>query len=148
MPERSGQDDGGSDLITGLWKLLSFEIEYQDTGERRASYGRTPNGRLVILPNGVMMTVITGEERPVPRDDKDRAAALKTMFAYSGRYELNGDRWTTKVDIAWNEAWTNTLQTRSFSLRDGRLVVLTDFAPSAGEPERTVRGILTWQREA
>jgi len=148
MPKRSAQPDLDASLITGAWKLVAFEIEYQDTGERKDSYGKAPRGRLMILPNGLMMTVITGDQRPVPQNDKDRASAFKTMFAYSGRYEVDGDQWRTKVDIAWNETWTNTIQTRSFSVTDSQLVAITAWTPSAGEPQRTVRGILTWEREA
>jgi Lipocalin-like domain len=145
LSQASVADD--RDRITGLWKLVSFDVEYQDTNERKPTYGAKPGGYLVILAEGRMMAVITAEGRKVPKTDEDRLAALRTMLAYSGRYRIEGDKWITKVDVAWNEAWTGTEQTRTFRFDGPRLQVLSPWQPSANEPGRTIRGILVWERE-
>ncbi len=70
------------------------------------------------------------------------------MISYSGIYRLEADKFVTKVDIAWNEAWTGTEQVRFYKLQGDRLDIISAPAPSvtiAGNP--IVRGILTWERE-
>jgi hypothetical protein len=81
----------------------------------------------------------------VPQTDEEAAAAFRTMFAYTGFYRLEGDKWTTKVDVAWNPAWDGTEQVRSFKLDGDRLQVISAWAmsPNLG---RVTRAIVTWQR--
>lgn len=52
------------------------------------------------------------------------------MFAYTGTVQLNGDRWTTKVDVAWNPAWHGTEQVRTFNLVGDRLEVTSAWGKS------------------
>ena len=74
------------------------------------------------------------------------AAAFRTMFAYTGRYRLEGDVWITKVDAAWREEWNGTEQTLTFRFEGERLLVIAAWQPSRNQPGRNVRGILTWER--
>jgi hypothetical protein len=48
------------------------------------------------------MFVLTGEGRKPPQNVQDRADLLNSMVAYTGMYRLEGDKWITKVDVAWN----------------------------------------------
>ena len=77
--------------LFGTWKLISFVMEVQETGERRPFFGKNPTGFIILLPEGRMMTVIEGEGRKAPQTDDDRANLFKTMYAYSGMYRLEGD---------------------------------------------------------
>jgi hypothetical protein len=43
---------------------------------------------------------------------------------YSGTYSVEGDKWTTNVEVAWTE-WVGTKQVRDFKLDGERLMVLT-----------------------
>ena len=56
------------------------------------------------------------------------------MFAYTGLYRVEGDRLTTRVEVAWNEAWTGTDQTRIFRLESDKLYIETIPAPSPNNP--------------
>ena len=69
--------------LIGVWKLQTYELEFQDTGERKTQFGEHPNGFLIFTAEGRMMAVLTAESRPIPQTDSDRAAALGSMFAYS-----------------------------------------------------------------
>jgi hypothetical protein len=70
------------------------------------------------------------------------------MFAYSGTYRVEADRFITKVDVSWNESWTGTEQVRFFEVDGDRLDIISAWAPSAVIPEKPmVRGILTFERE-
>ena len=131
----------------GIWKLVSFDTEFQATGERKAVYGKNPNGYIIFTSEGRMMVVITGEGRKPANTDEDRAALLRTMFAYTGIYRIEADKFTTKVDVSWNEAWTGTDQVRFYKLDGNRLDIISAWAPSGVIPGRPiVRGILTWER--
>jgi Lipocalin-like domain len=62
------------------------------------------------------MFVLTGEGRKPPQTVQDRADLLNSMAAYTGMYRLEGDKWITQVDVAWNPEWVGTEQTRFFKL--------------------------------
>lgn len=133
--------------LAGTWKLAAFDIEFQDNGERRPTYKAGASGYLIFMPEGRMMTVIAANGRKPAKSDQEAAAALRTMFAYSGMYRLEGDKWITKVDVSWNEAWTGTNQVRHYKFDGPRLLVVAAWQPSRNEPGRKVRGILTWERD-
>lgn len=137
-----------AESLLGVWKLLSFEIENRDTGQRVPRFGDAPRGRLILLSSGQMMGLLTGEGRRPPTSDLERVAAFQSMIAYSGTFRVEGDEWITTVDVSWNESWTNTEQRRYFQLEGDRLVVTSAWAESPFEPGKTVRGVLTWEREA
>ena len=133
--------------ILGVWKLAAFEIEFQDTGERTPPFGANPNGYIIFTAEGRMMALLTAEGRPTPHTDAERVAAFRSMYAYSGTYRLEGDRWLTKVDTAWNEAWTGTDQLRFYRFDGEKLVVTTPWGTPVGFEGRQTRGILTWVKE-
>lgn len=133
--------------LTGTWKLLAFDVEFQATGERRPIYGKSPSGYLIFTPAGRVMVVIAGEGRKPAQTDQDRAELLRTMFAYTGTYRIEGDKLTTKVDVSWNEAWTGTDQVRTYKLEGDRIQFISAWAPSANIPEKPiVRGVITFER--
>jgi hypothetical protein len=133
--------------VVGIWKIVSWESEFQATGEREPVMGKNPTGYIIFTPEGRMMTVITGEGRKQPKTDQDRADLLKSMFAYTGKYRLEGDKWITKVDVAWNPAWVGTEQVRFFKVDGDRLQVMSVWVQSTTRPEKGVgRAIITWER--
>ena len=133
--------------ILGVWKLEAFDIELQDTGERKPAFGANPKGYIIFTAEGRMMALLTAEGRPVPQTDAERAAAFRSMYAYSGTYRLEGDRWLTMVDTAWNEAWTGTEQLRFWRFDGEKLVVTTPWGVPFDFEGRQTRGILTWVKE-
>ena len=132
--------------VVGVWKLESFVVESVETKERRNVYGEKPNGYLVITPDR-LMTVITGQGRKAAQTDEERAALMRTMFAYTGNYKVEGDRLTTKVEVAWNESWVGTDQTRIVRFEGDKLLLESLPAPGANQQmPGLVRGILAWTR--
>lgn len=129
--------------MLGVWKLETFDLEFQDSEEHHTPFGANPNGYLIFTPEGRMMALFTAEGRAAPRTDTERAEALKSMYAYSGTYYFEDDRWVTKVDTAWNEAWTGTEQVRYFRFEGEKLIVTSAWAPSLQFEGRTVRGIVS-----
>ena len=130
--------------IVGIWKLVSFEREYQAGGEREYPMGKAPTGYILFLPEGRMTVVITGEGRNAPTTDQDRVGLFNSMVAYTGRYRVDGDKWITTVDVSGNPAWVGTEQTRSFRVTGDRLQELTAWA--ASPDNRMARAIITHER--
>jgi hypothetical protein len=128
--------------LLGTWKLAGVEVEIQDTGERRALKSK---GYLIFTREGRMMALMEDEGRKAPQTDDERARLFRTMFAYSGLYRLEGDKWVTAVDVAWNPLWTGTEQVRFYKLEGDTLVVNTAWAPSPNSG-RITRAFLTWTR--
>jgi hypothetical protein len=141
---------GASDVeqqLLGVWKLESFDTEFKTTGQRKNIFGEKPNGYLIFTPEKRMMALLTAEGRKKPNTDEDRIAAFWSMSAYSGIYRVEGDKWTTKVDVAWTETWTGSDQIRFFKLEGDTLTVTTTWLPHPnlpGNPE--ARAVLVWSR--
>src|SRR4030042_4165510 len=116
--------------ILGIWKLISFESEFQATGEREPTLGKNPTGYLIFTPEGRMMVVIEGEGRKAPKTEDERATLFRTMFAYTGMFRLEGDKLISKVDVSWNPALVGTEQVRFFKFDGDRLQIIRAWAQS------------------
>ncbi len=130
--------------IVGIWRLVSFEREYQATGEREYPMGKSPTGYILFLPEGRMAVVITGEGRKAPTTDQERVGLFNSLVAYTGGYRVDGDSWITTVDVSANPAWVGTEQTRSFRVTGDRLQEMTAWA--ARPDNRVARAIITYER--
>ena len=132
--------------LIGTWKVLSFENEFQDGSPRRAVYGQ-PTGFIILTAEGRMAAIVVGEGRKPATTDEERAALLRTMFAYSGTYRLDGDKWITKVDVSWNPAWNGTEQVRFYKLDGNQLEVTGAWGPNLNLPGSPItRGVVLFER--
>lgn len=120
-------DSGGA--LVGTWKLMSFEMELQATGERIQPMGKVPTGYLNFTTDGRMAVVITGEGRKSGTSEAERAALFSTLVAYTGNYRVEGDKWITSVDASWNPAWVGTEQPRIYKITGTQLQELTSWFP-------------------
>ena len=76
------------DKIVGTWKLISVVYEDAQTKEKTPVLGEHPRGYQIATPEGRWIALVTADGRTVPKTDEDRANALRTMIAYSGRYRV------------------------------------------------------------
>ncbi len=132
--------------LLGNWKLISWVQEFQDGSEPRPEYGKNPVGYLIFTPEGRMMAVLEGEGRKSPKTDEDRLALFRSIFAYTGMYYVEGDKWTTKVDVAWHPDRRGTDQVRFFKVEGDRLDVTTTWQPSLKLGGKVARSLLVWER--
>jgi hypothetical protein len=116
-------DDRG--ILVGTWKLVSYEVEIQATGQKETVMGRNPAGYVIFTAEGRAVFLLTGEGRKAPKTVQDRADLLSSLVAYTGTYRLEGDQWITKVEVAWNPEWVGTEQARFFKVTGEHLQVLT-----------------------
>lgn len=126
------------DKIIGIWKLVSWEKEIIATGQRTIFLGKEPTGYLIFTPEGRMMVLITGEGRLGLNTNQHCAELFSSMYSYTGMYQVQGDKWITKIDAAWNPGWVGNNQIRSFKIDGDRLQAI------AGG--RTEKDIITWER--
>jgi len=94
-----------------------------------------------------MAAIITADGRKVPQSDPERIAAFQSLLAYSGKFRLEGDKFITKVEVAWNEAWVGTDQARTYKLDGDRLLIISATQPNVNFGGRMMTGILSWDKE-
>ena len=136
------------DKIVGAWRLVSVVYEDAQTKERTPVLGEHPRGFQIATPEGRWLALVTADGRTVPKSDEDRANALRTMIAYSGRYRVEDGKVITKVEVAWNEAWVGSEQVRFLRFEGDDLLYIE--SPPMAHPNvnnKVVRVIVTWRRD-
>ena len=69
--------------VVGLWRLVSYEVEVQTTGEKAPVMGQHPTGYVNFSADGRVFFILTGEGRTPPKSDQDRVNLLGTLIAYT-----------------------------------------------------------------
>jgi hypothetical protein len=140
----SPQAGGGTPV--GTWKLLSCFMEDIETKEQKAVWGEHPNGWLTLTAAGHWIVVQTAEGRKIPQTDEDRCAAFRSMLAYCGKYRTDADKILINVDIAWDESWSGTEQTRFFRIEGDKLHIEAAPQRYVNLGDKIMRAVLIWQR--
>lgn len=138
-------DDTAKQLV-GSWKLTSWVIQIVG-GEATEPFGPNPKGRAVFPSDGYVTFIIVAANRKPASSNEESAALLKSLLAYTGKFTIDGDKFTTKVDISWNELLTGQDQVRFFKLEGDQLSIRTAEQISAVYPGQKVVGTLSWERE-
>ena len=146
-PATAGPGGGDGERIVGTWKLVSVVYEDAHTGERAPVLGDHPKGYQIATRAGRWLALVTADGRRVPQTDQDRAAALRSMIAYTGVYRVEDGNVVTKVEAAWNEAWVGTEQVRAYRFEGDRLHLESPPQPHPNVDARMVRIIVTWDRD-
>jgi hypothetical protein len=133
--------------LTGNWKLVSFYTEDAQTKERINVYGERPKGYAAITPDGRLFAVVTAEGRKSPQTADEQAAAFRSMIAYTGKYRVEGHKFITTVDAAWNEGWIGSEQVRFWQLEGNRLSITTALMTNPNQNGGMMVGTLVWERE-
>ena len=132
--------------IVGSWKVISYDIEFQNSGERRPFLGAQPHGYLIFTPQGRVISYLEAEGRKALATDDECVDAYWTIVAYTGTYRLEGNTWITSVDGAWNVELVGTELERTFELKGNRLSVTSSWRPLRYDT-RLSRVRLTFERE-
>jgi hypothetical protein len=82
-----------------------------------------------------------------PKTDEDRAAAFRSMLAYSGKYRTEGNKIVINVDIAADESWNRTEQARYFKIEGDQLHIEAAPQRYANLGDKLMRAILFWVRD-
>ena len=132
--------------LVGTWKLSSWQVITD--GVPVDVFGPSPNGYLVLTPEGRSIVLTTAVGRKSGMDDVSRAMLHKTMLSYSGRYRVEGNDFITVVEISWNEEWNGTEQRRHYRIEGDKLIIETAPAPSIISPGKIDFRRLVWTRES
>src|SRR4051794_8306000 len=97
--------DDAAKLLVGSWKLTSWTIQIVG-GDTSEPFGPNPKGRAVFTPDGYVTFVIVGANRKPATNNDEAAGLLKSLLVYTGKFTIDGDKFTTKVDISGNELLT------------------------------------------
>jgi hypothetical protein len=79
-----GGDQGS---VVGTWKLVSYEVEAQASGERGPVMGQSPTGYAAFLPDGRVFFMLTGEARkpsPTPAPTGSMATSGRRASRWPG----------------------------------------------------------------
>ena len=136
-----------SEALVGTWKLVSCFMEDVETKEKKPIWGEHPNGYIVLTSGGRWIVIQAAEGRKAPQTDEDRAAAFRSMLAYSGKYRVDGNKIVINVDISGDEAWNGTEQVRYYRLERDQLHIEAAPQPYANFGGKVMRGILIWARD-
>ena len=148
---RGGPVPPGERLI-GTWGLVSF-VRLVDGEPIADVLGADPVGRLSYQADGHVTALLVRRDRPwvsgeefLSVGDEARGAAAREFVAYSGRFEIVGDRVVHHVDISLYPEHPGTELVRTVSWRDGGLLELR--TPSRGTRSgRSMCDRLIWRPE-
>ena len=140
-------EDAGARLF-GSWRLVSFRLRIVgEEGEPKDIFGPNPIGRIIFSPEHRVVVFISRADRRPPTNEPEAAALLSSMTAYTGKFRLDGDKFITAVDGAWNEFYKGTDQVRYFQLDGDRLSIRTPEQQSGILIGKRTVATLVWQRE-
>ena len=66
-------------LIQGVWKLISQQVEIQATGEKEYPLGRNPSGYVTFTAEGRATFILTAEGRKPAKTVQERAELLSSL---------------------------------------------------------------------
>jgi hypothetical protein len=145
-PPAIAQDSG--DQLFGSWRLLSFKAKIigEDT-EPRDVFGPSPFGRLILTPAHTMAAFLSRPDRNPPTNDAEAASLLRSMTAYTGRFRVEGDKFITTVDGAWNEVFKSREQVRFFKLEGDTMTIRVPERASGLAPGKRNTSVVIFERE-
>jgi hypothetical protein len=136
-----------AEKLLGNWKLVSFFTEDVQTKQRVNTYGENPMGAIGFTLAGRYFAFLTADGRKAPQTQEEQAAAYRTMIAYTGKWRVEGDKFITKVDVAWNPAWVGTEQARFWRVEGNKLFLTSAPIPNPNAAGSMVIATVVWERE-
>jgi Lipocalin-like domain len=141
-------EDDVSAKLFGAWRLVSFQLAVVgEEGAPKDVFGPQPFGRIIFSPESSVIVFISRADRRPPSNDAEAAALLSSMTAYTGKFRLEGNKFITQVDGAWNEVYKGGEQTRYFELSGNKLTIRTPEQQSGILIGKRTIATLVWQRE-
>ena len=109
--------------IVGSWKQSAFYQKVVSSGEKHFPFGEKIVGRSMYTKEGTFCTMATGVDRKqgagAPTDE-ERVGLFKTMYAYCGKYRVDGSKLVAQPDVAWTPNWTKQEHSASWKV-DGKI---------------------------
>lgn len=133
------------DDVVGTWKLISNVRQAEGSDKVINNLGERPHGIMIITGDHRFIIINTRAGHKVAKTTDDFAALQRSEVAYSGLVTFSRDPGNSRglkminhVDIAWNEEWTGTSQTRFLFLEGNRLTIRTPLIKNPVSRENAV----------
>jgi hypothetical protein len=124
------------------------EATFTDTGERVATFGASPSGRMVLTRAGWIMFLITKSERRPAGSDIEKATLFNETIAYAGAVRSAGPgQFVTAVEISLFPEEVGTEKLRHFEIDGDRLIITRPKQTSRITKGRVAVSNLVWVRE-
>jgi Lipocalin-like domain len=133
--------------LVGAWRLTSSYFVAVETGDRRDILGAEPFGYVVFEPNGRMLVFMTSAGRTPAQSSSGMAALFQSMVAYTGKWSIDGEKFATQVDGAWDPSWVGTEQVRYYTFDGQTLSLRTAPIEHPAFPGQKVIGYVDWRRD-
>ncbi len=134
----------------GTWRMLSFYEEESDTKIRRDLMGGHPTGFIQYTSEGRMAVLFVDGDRKAPSGgaatDDEAVKLYRSMLSYMGRYTIEGDKVFHHIEVAWNQSWVGTTQTRHWSVKGDSLWIRTAALVSPFTGHANTVGTIEWER--
>ena len=115
-------------VLIGTWKQLSGTMVEEGSASSRSNLSAAPNGFVNFSADGRLILLSTDSARKKPAGEVPTAAEAealyRSMIAYAGTYEIEGNKVTYHLEATWNESWTGSKQVRFWKV-DGDLLTVT-----------------------
>jgi lipocalin-like protein len=115
--------------LIGTWKQLSGTMVEEGSTSSRSNLSAAPNGFVNFSADGRLILLSTDSARKKPAGEVPTAAEAealyRSMIAYAGTYELEGNKVTYHLEATWNESWTGTKQVRFWKIEGDQLTITT-----------------------
>src|SRR5437868_5338930 len=135
--------------LLGTWKLLAAVREDVSSGTKTDFLGSNPIGYINYAPDGRMMVVNVGGNRPKPAGANAMAAEAEALFrsmtSYAGSKQKAANEITHHVEISWNENWSGTQQKRFARFEGNRVYLSSPPSPDPITGRMSVR-TMTWEK--
>ena len=132
----------------GAWLVISWKnTVIGEESEALEPMGANPFGRIIFTEDHRMCAFACRSDRKPGSSDAEIAALFRSMMAYTGTFRIDGDRFITTADGAWNESWKEMEHVRLFKVDGDTLIIKTLPFPSAFYPGKMVVGTLTFIRD-
>jgi hypothetical protein len=113
----------GAELV-GAWKMVSCSAEVEGEPEPRYPVGRNPQGFVVITANHRIIALVTsGDKRKPATNDAEAAALLRSLIGYSGRFELDAEKFVTTPDVTATGSYIGEKQVRYYKVDGDNLTI-------------------------
>jgi len=143
----SGPVDAAENPLFGTWRVTSFKMQIIGEQGERDIFGSNPKGYIIITPEPRLMAFLAADGRRAPTNQAEAAAMLQSMIAYTGRITLEPDKFTTDVEVSWNQIDISTPQVRFYTISGDKLTIRAPEADLRLFPGKRGMSVLTFERQ-
>lgn len=114
--------------IVGSWKQTTFYQKVVHSGERRDIFGEKIVGRIIYTKEGTFCSMATAADRKQAATavaEAEKPGLFSSMYAYCGKYTVDGAKVTISPDTAWAPGWLTSSSERKWEIKGKTLTIET-----------------------